>query len=221
MFGRHPTSNSQIMFEEPQKVQQIIRAVAAGSQIIAGATSAFIIYAVIGNQLPDHWNPQLVIGITAIAVVFILSIIELFPKSMMPSALDMLFGPKTSTQTAFVVFTLSLCFALQGVSILTSYHSKNLIAQSVVEEPDLVRESSYILRKDSLIEAARKRYDEQIDELRTNEEDRISKAEASKKGLLATAISSKGAQMKKLFNDGNGWAKKQLQKATAKKTKNS
>lgn len=201
------------MFEEPKKVQQIIRSVASGSQIVAGATSAFIIYAVIGNQLPPHWHPYLVITVTTLAAVFVLSIVELFPKTMLPSSLDMLFSKKTGIQSAFVIFTLLICLGLQGVSILTSYHSRTLIAKSVVKAPPLVNESSYILKKDSLIDVSRQRYDKRIEELRDSEQERLSKAQKEKRQLLSAAIASKGKQMQKLYHEGNSWAKNQLRKA--------
>ena len=201
------------MFEEPQKVQQIIRSVASGSQLVAAATSAFIIYAVIGSQLPVHWDPYWIIGITVLAVVFVLTIVELFPKTMMPSSLDMLFSKKNGIQTAFVWFTLLICLGLQTVSVLTSYHSRTLIAKAVVKQPHLVDESRFLLQKDSLVEANRRRYDHRVEALRDNEENRLKQAQVEKKKLLAAAIASKGKKMQQLYYEGNIWAKNQLQKA--------
>ena len=197
--------------KEPMNVQMIAKTVATGAQLLAAITSAFILSTIIFSQMPGHWPDWLVYLLTITMVAGVIAIIELFPRSLLPSTFDQLFlDEKNMYSWSFALFTLLICLSLQSVSILTSYHSRDLIAEAIVKDPELVNSSSFLLTHDSLLRATRKRFNDRIDILELNEEKRLKTAQNEKIELVQAAIASKGKEMKRLYEKGNSWAANQL-----------
>jgi len=199
------------------RVQQIASTVATGAQLLAALTSAFILSVIIWSQMPASWPLWASYGLTGLMVGAVIAIIELFPRAMLPSTLDTLFQEgKNSYDWSFTFFTLIICFGLQGVSILTSYHSRELIAEAIVKKPQIINSAGFALAHDSLLQATRMRYESRIDKFETTEPKRISEAKKRKQELAASALASKGKEMKRLFETGNAWAAAQLRSSLSK-----
>ena len=194
---------------DPERVQMMAKTVSTGAQLLAAATSCFILFTVIYNQLPEAWPLLMRKIFTGVMTAGIVAVIELFPRHMLPGTFDaMSRGIKNAW--LYVSFTLFLCLFLQGISVLTSYHSRDLIAEAIIKKPSLVDDAGFSLARDSLITAKQLEYDTRIHKLEENRSERLTEAHKDAQQLLTHAIASKGGEMKRLYHKGNGWAAKQL-----------
>jgi len=198
---------------DPKKVQQLVHTVGTGAQLLAAITSCFILYVIIRSQMPEHWPQWANLTLTALMVGGVVSIIELFPRAMLPGSLDILFSPKDGREWLFVAFSLLICLGLQSVSVLTSYHSRELIAQSIVKAPKIVNTGLLAVRKDSIKEQIRADYRAEIAALESSEAKRIKEAKNQSASMLRNAIHSGGANLATLYYQGNGWAKDKLSRS--------
>ncbi len=210
---------------DASNVISALKKVRDGSQLGSALTSVCIIWIIAYNKALE-FLPYLGAVFFAVFMVGLgLFILEGGLRTFLPFVFDEIFSFRFRRENqqykkvyrgVFWVVLLGLCGLLAMGTGGTSWLGRVDMVEAATPPPTPTDLDKVRTDQESNLAAIRTDFDARIEDARRTERDRVKAALAQSRQLLEDAKNSKGATMRGLYQQGNGWAEKQLSKSIAK-----